>query len=117
MMAASGVSSEIWLEAVPWAAGAVDLAGAGVRSSLFPQNSMTPVETSEATRADPRFALLFDPQTAGGLIAAVPRAAAPALLAAFAAAGEPAWEIGRVREAVAALPSLVVRLSREQADD
>jgi selenide,water dikinase len=115
MMAASDVRAEIWLEEVPWAAGAVDLVAVGVRSSLFPQNSMTPVETSEATRADPRFALLFDPQTAGGLIAAVPRAAAPALLAAFAAAGEPAWEIGRVR--AAALPSLVVRLSREQADD
>jgi selenide,water dikinase len=117
MMKASGVCAEIWLEAVPWAAGAVDLATAGVRSSLFAQNALTPVAASDAIRADPRFALLFDPQTAGGLIAAVPGEATAALLQAFAAAGEPAWEIGRVRGAAGDSPSVAVRLSREEADD
>jgi len=117
MMAASGTRAEIWLEAVAWAAGALDLATAGVRSSLFAQNALTPVAASDAIRADPRFALLFDPQTAGGLIAAVPGAATAALLEAFAAAGEPAWEIGRVRGAAGDAPSVAVRLSREEGDD
>lgn len=42
--------------------------------------------------------LLFDPQTSGGLLAAVaPDAAAP-LLDAFRAAGEPVWEVGQAVE-------------------
>jgi len=117
MMAASGVRAEIWLEAFAWAAGAVDLAAAGVRSSLFAQNAIGPVAASDAVRVDPRFALLFDPQTAGGLMAAVPEEATPALLEAFAAAGEPAWIIGIVRGPAADQPTLTARLSREQGDD
>jgi len=38
--------------------------------------------------------LLFDPQTSGGLLAAVPEAEAEAVLAALAEAGVPAWAIG-----------------------
>jgi selenide,water dikinase len=46
----------------------------------------------------PRAALLFDPQTAGGLLAAVPSAQAAALLAALADLGETAALIGHVTE-------------------
>ena len=43
-------------------------------------------------------ALLFDPQTSGGLFASVEASAAPRVLDAFRNAGEPAWHVG---EAVA----------------
>jgi selenide,water dikinase len=42
----------------------------------------------------PRAALLFDPQTSGGLLAAVPADLAQALLAALTTAGQPAAIIG-----------------------
>ena len=41
-------------------------------------------------------ALAHDPQTSGGLLAAVPPADAEAVLADLAAAGVPAWRIGVV---------------------
>jgi selenide,water dikinase len=40
--------------------------------------------------------LLFDPQTSGGLLAAVDPAAWPALRERFAAAKVPCWQIGEV---------------------
>lgn len=42
--------------------------------------------------------LLFDPQTSGGLLAAVDAERADAVLAAFRAAGEPVWPIGRATD-------------------
>ncbi|HEY5106987.1 MAG TPA: selenide, water dikinase SelD [Caulobacteraceae bacterium] len=96
MAQASRVRAELWLDAVPWADGAVDLAAAGVSSSLYPQNARLPVAACEQIRGDPRFTLLFDPQTAGGLLAALPRAAAAAVVDAFRAAGQDAWVVGEL---------------------
>ncbi len=48
----------------------------------------------------PERALLFDPQTSGGLLAAVEPAAWPALRARFAAADLPCWRIGEVMAGV-----------------
>jgi len=45
-----------------------------------------------------RAQLLFDPQTSGGLLFALPPDAGAALRARMAAAGESCWEIGRVVE-------------------
>ncbi|NEU35634.1 bifunctional NADH dehydrogenase FAD-containing subunit/selenide, water dikinase SelD, partial [bacterium LRH843] len=65
---ASGVSAEIDLEAVPVYAGALEAVQGGHRSALWPENRAdAPVFGPESPRAD----LLHDPQTAGGLLAAV----------------------------------------------
>jgi selenide,water dikinase len=53
----------------------------------------------------PRAALLFDPQTAGGLLAAVPQDRAAALIVALHAQGEDAAIIGRIE---AGAPRLTV---------
>lgn len=46
----------------------------------------------------PLVALLFDPQTSGGLLAAVPPQEQPQLVEEFRAANEPLWIVGKVRE-------------------
>ncbi len=95
MLEASGLKAVIDLDAVPLLPGAEALARQGVRSSIWPANAALGERMSrpEGARAD----LLFDPQTAGGLLAAVPEGAADALLAELHAAGEPAALIGGLR--------------------
>lgn len=98
MMEASGQSAQIALDAVPVLAGAEALAAQGVGSSLLAENLVfaRTVAGAEAVRATARFALLFDPQTAGGLLAAVPGEAAHGVLTELAAAGVEAARIGVV---------------------
>ncbi len=70
---ASGVGAEIDLSAIPLLPGAEALSAQGIRSSLFAQNQAAArVMGAQGPRAD----LLHDPQTAGGLLAAVPASAA-----------------------------------------
>jgi len=74
MTRASGVDVELDLPAVPVLAGALDTSGAGFLSSLHPHNVRLRRAVSDVERvaADPRYPLLYDPQTAGGLLAGVP---------------------------------------------
>ncbi|EPX85348.1 NADH dehydrogenase-like protein / Selenide,water dikinase [Salipiger mucosus DSM 16094] len=88
--AASGTGAEIDLAGVPLLEGAATLSARGVRSTLYPRNREALPGLPEGPRAD----LLFDPQTAGGLLAAVPDG--PAALAALHAAGVTAACIGRL---------------------
>ncbi|MFW6413090.1 MAG: selenide, water dikinase SelD, partial [Oceanicaulis sp.] len=80
------------LSALPVLDGAEALAEAGVRSTLFEANRLGKIELNAPTGA--RADLLLDPQTAGGLLAAVPEDAAERRLEALHAANEPAWIIG-----------------------
>ena len=66
--AASGLSATLTLEAVPLLHGALDLSERGEHSSLYENNraGFSNIPDSPNTR------LLFDPQTGGGLLAAVP---------------------------------------------
>jgi selenide,water dikinase len=94
---ASGVGAEVALDALPLLPGAEDLARRGLRSTLFAQNRAAlsgVIEAPEGARAD----LIFDPQTAGGLLAAVAPEAAPDLLEALTARGVPARSIGTVTD-------------------
>lgn len=65
--AASGTGAEVSLADVPFLPGSVDLARAGVRSSLFDENRRVLSEAPDTPEAD----LMFDPQTGGGLLAAI----------------------------------------------
>lgn len=92
---ASGVGARLHAAAVPVLPGALALAAAGQGSSLAPANRAATL--GRVTGEDgPLMALLHDPQTGGGLLAAVPSEAAPALLAALLAAGENAAIVGEV---------------------
>ena len=95
LLEASGLKAVIDLDAVPVLPGAEALARKGIRSSIWPANAALGERMSrpEGARSD----LLFDPQTAGGLLAAVPESEAEGLLADLRAAGEPAALIGEVR--------------------
>jgi selenide,water dikinase len=91
--AASGTGAEVALSALPLLPGAEELAERGIRSTLFAQNRAALVALLPGA-AGPRVDLLFDPQTAGGLLACVPASAAPDVLAALAARDVPACRIG-----------------------
>lgn len=96
---ASGVDIEFDLSALPVLDGALETLRAGVRSSLHGANERLAgaLATGTAHADDPRYPLLFDPQTAGGLLAGVPAEQAPACLLALHEAGhEAACVIGRV---------------------
>ncbi|MFO1189043.1 MAG: selenide, water dikinase SelD [Alphaproteobacteria bacterium] len=74
MLRASGTGAVISLGAIPALAGAIDMARAGVASSLATANARARhlIAADPALARDPRMALLFDPQTAGGLLAGIP---------------------------------------------
>lgn len=93
---ASGVGAEIACADVPIMQGALDLAEAGIRSSLYADNRAGSGEVVGAEGA--LGALMFDPQTAGGLLAAVDPAKAEASLQALRAAGYRAARIGVIVE-------------------
>lgn len=67
---ASATGAQLWLNAVPLLPGALALAQRGTRSSLFAENRQA-LPALAAGQKDARVDLLFDPQTSGGLLAAV----------------------------------------------
>lgn len=95
---ASGVAATVKLADVPMLAGAVAMAEAGIRSSLFDDNLSGAGDVSGPAGAP--YDLLFDPQTAGGLLAAVPATDADGILDGLKAAGYPAAKIGLITAGV-----------------
>ena len=95
----SGVDAALELAALPVLDGAEETVAAGHLSSLQPANlRLRRAIREQALVADyPRYPLLFDPQTAGGLLASVPSDRAGACLAALRGLGyRQAAMIGRV---------------------
>ena len=89
MTRASGVDARLDLSAVPLLDGALATASAGFLSSLHPHNVRLRRAVAGVDRLgdDPRYLLLYDPQTAGGLLAGVPAVQADACLAELHAQG------------------------------
>ncbi|MCA3442236.1 MAG: selenide, water dikinase SelD [Rhodobacter sp.] len=104
LLQASGCAARLDLARVPLLAGAEALAAAGHASSLAPANRAAAAPRMHFAES-PRAALLFDPQTAGGLLAAVPPEHAETLVAALLGQGEAGAVIGRIE---AGAPRLTV---------
>jgi selenide,water dikinase len=89
MVKPAGVDVRLDLGAIPVLPGAVETIALGITSSLQPQNVRLrrAIRDPGGARDDPRYPLLFDPQTAGGLLAGVPAPAAEACVAELREAG------------------------------
>ncbi|WP_299420758.1 selenide, water dikinase SelD [uncultured Shimia sp.] len=93
MCRASGGAAEVTLADVPFYSGAEALAAEGHRSTIFEDNkAAAPVFGPDSAKA----ALLHDPQTSGGFLAAVAAQSAEALIARLRAAGHGAAVIGEI---------------------
>jgi selenide, water dikinase len=95
----SGVDAEIHLSALPLLDGAQACVEAGITSSLQSANVRLrrALRNQEEFVKHPRYPLIFDPQTAGGLLASVPADRVDACIAALKAQGYPhTCKIGRI---------------------
>ena len=113
MTRASGVDAAIDLPAVPLLDGAAETVAAGILSSLQPQNVRLrrAIRNLDEVGKHPLYPLLFDPQTAGGLLAGVPAQRAEACVKALRQLGYPAARvIGRIDSPSDAAAPIVVAL-------
>lgn len=96
ILESSRLSASIEVNRIPFLPGAERLASEGVRSTIWKSNAAIAEKMSmpEGTRAG----LLFDPQTAGGLLVAIPAEQESMVCRKLQDAGEPAVCIGEVGE-------------------
>lgn len=97
MAEASAATFRIDLASLPLLPEAEELSAAGIQSSLYGANRAdvaAMVDLPESARSR----LVFDPQTAGGFLAALDPQSAPQIIMACQATGEGIWEIGRVEQ-------------------
>jgi selenide, water dikinase len=108
MVRASQVGVTLQMGAIPFLPGAVETTSIGIVSSLYPQNQRAQnwIENLATIAPHPHFPLLFDPQTAGGLLASLPVDRAETCLTALRAAGYNSVIIGQIQPGLenAALP-------------
>jgi selenide,water dikinase len=107
----SGADAELDLAALPVLEGAEESSAAGVVSSLQPANVRLrrAIRNQAEVHRHPRYPLVFDPQTAGGLLASVPADRAAACVGALRALGyAQASAIGRVLPQGDALAPIVL---------
>jgi selenide,water dikinase len=115
MVRAGNVDATLALPAVPLLDGLEETVAAGIFSSLQPQNVRLrrAIRNLDEAAAHPLYPALFDPQTAGGLLASVPAERAPACVAALRATGyASAAVIGSVEPRSASLASITVDLEK-----
>lgn len=112
MLRASKLSASLDLDNLPVLAGAINTFAGGIRSSLHPANQRSGekiLQADDPCRAHPHYPLLFDPQTAGGLLACVPPEVADACIDALHATGfTEAAIIGAIHEGEAGRISLQI---------
>jgi selenide, water dikinase len=95
----SEVDAEIHIDALPLLDGAQECVQAGITSSLQSANVRLrrALRNQEQFVKHPRYPLIFDPQTAGGLLASVPADQVDACIAELKAQGYPhTCKIGRI---------------------
>jgi selenide,water dikinase len=112
MVRPSQVDVDLWLDAIPLLEGARETVVRGILSSLQPQNVRvrSAIRNLEEAAKDPRYALLFDPQIAGGLLASVPAERVEECVTQLRHAGyERAARIGLVKAQSEHLEPVVVR--------
>lgn len=84
MLRGANVGIDLSLDALPALDGAKELLARGIASSLHPANETHAASLAPGSdTAHPAYPLLFDPQTAGGLLAGVPADRAHACIAAM----------------------------------
>ncbi len=106
MVRASQVGVTLQMGAIPFLPGATDTTSHGIVSSLYPQNRRAQnwIENLATIAHHPHFPLLFDPQTAGGLLASIPGDRASACLTALRTAGYTREIIGAIQPELAIGP-------------
>lgn len=112
MLTPNNVELELSLADLPALDGALETLKQGILSSLHTDNALVSrdIFNSEAFRDDPRFDLLFDPQTAGGLLASVAEDKAEDCIKQLRESGyTQAKAIGRVTKTGAQLPALILK--------
>ncbi len=112
MLRASQVSVELNLRDLPVLPGARETLAQGILSSLYGQNVRAAggISNSIAHRHHPDYPLLFDPQTAGGLLATVPAARAKDCLASLRQRGyTAAVQIGTVTPTAQAAAPITIK--------
>jgi len=87
----SGVDATLELSALPVLDGAEETVAAGILSSLQPANVRLrrAIRNPGAVKDHPRYPLVFDPQTAGGLLASIPADRADACVRELRSLGYP----------------------------
>lgn len=100
MLEVSGVAARINAATCPRYPGVDELIAAGIGSTLLPDNLAFADRVGGPGATDKTLALLFDPQTSGGLLAGVPAEHAISALEALRATGEAAAVVGQVTESV-----------------
>jgi selenide,water dikinase len=117
MVRASEVDVTLAIGQIPLLDGARETVARGIFSSLQPQNVRLrrAIREVETVARHSLYPLLFDPQTAGGLLAAVPLGEAARCVAALRAAGYGGADVvGFVTERGAALEPVTIDLTGEQ---
>jgi selenide, water dikinase len=102
MLGTSNLSASLDLSKLPILTGAVQTLEAGITSSLQDKNERLSRRVADAAswQTDARFPLLFDPQTAGGLLAGLPAMKAQVCVDTLRENGYPeATVIGRINRA------------------
>ena len=118
MLGASKVGAALFLDAVPALDGALEVLRAGISSSLAPENLRLrrAIDNLDAAAKLPAFPLLFDPQTAGGLLASVPQSNVVSCVAELRRLGyRHAAVIGEVLEMSAGGPCITIAGGTESA--
>ena len=112
MVKASSAHVELSLPNLPLLDGLLEVMGAGIVSSLQPQNLRLrrAIRNLEEVTNQERYTILFDPQTAGALLASVPGGRAESCLAELRSAGYlQAAIVGEVKTPSEDLPPVSVK--------